>query len=169
VKVTGYKLREEIRRNELQRDMAANIFKDSLHAFKEEEKADPRALMQQFRNAEFHVAMLQEAQQRYNLKVTVDVQGRKMSLASAVKMLGGAGRAAKMWREAVGEKEDRYSCRNNLERQKDTETAKRTVSHEEALKEANKADAYAGSLRAAIALGNATETEIEHLESLLLE
>lgn len=169
VKATGYKLREEIRRFELQRDIAVNLFKDSLYVFEGESKADPLSMMQKFRDAEFAVVTFQEAQQRYNLKVIIDVQGKKISLALAVKMLGGAGRAAKIWREAVAEKEDRHSYRNALERSKDTEVAKRVVRYDAAMKEANKADAYAGALRAAIATGNATEIEIEGLEPMLFE
>ena len=169
MKTTGYKLREEIRKFELQRDTAINMFKDSLHVFEGESKADPLSLMQKFRDAEFAVVTFQEAQQRYNLKVNIDVQGKKISLAIAVKMLGGAGRAAKLWRDVVAEKEDRHSYRNTLERSKDTEVAKRVVKYDFALKEANKADAYAGALRAAIATGNATEVEIEGLEPMLFE
>ena len=169
MKVTGYKLREAIRRFELQRDTTVNLFKNALHVFEGEVKVNPLALMEQFRNAELTVATLQEAQQRYNLKVTVDVQGKKTTLAAAVKLLGGAGRAAKMWRDAVSEKNDRYEYRNNLERSKENEVAKRVVAYDAALKEANKADAYAGALRAAIATGNATEIESEGLEPLLFE
>lgn len=169
MKVTGYKLREAIRRFELQRDTTVNLFKDSLHVFDDESKADPISLMQKFRDAEFAVVTLQEAQQRYNLKVSIDVYGKKIFLAAGVKMLGGAGRAAKMWREAVSEKDDRHSYRSNLERSKDTIAAKRVVTYDIALKEANKADAYAGALRAAIATGNATEMEIEGLEPMLFE
>lgn len=167
MKVTGYKLREAIRRVELQRDTTAGLFKDSLHVFEGESKADPIDLMKQFRDAEYAAAALQEAQQRYNLRVSVSVYSKALSLAVAVKMLGGAGRAAKMWRESISKKEDRYG--NHLERSKDTEAATRVVAYSVALREANKADAYAGELRAAIATGNATEMEIESLEPILFE
>lgn len=169
MKVTGYKLREAIRRVELQRDATAGLFKDSLHVFEGESKANPIDLMKKFRDAEYAVAALQEAQQRYNLRVSIVVYGKALSLAVAVKMLGGAGRAAKMWRDAISEKDDRYSYRNSLERSKDTEAAKRVVTYDVALREANKADAYAGELRAAVAAGNAREIEIEELEPTLFE
>lgn len=167
MKVTGYKLREAIRRVELQRDTVAGLFKDSLYVFEGEAKADPIELMKKFRDAEYAVAALQEAQQRYNLRVSFVVCGKVLSLAVAVKMLGGAGRTAKMWRDAIAKREDRYG--RDLERSRDTEAAKRVVAYDVALREANKADAYAGELRAAVAAGNATEMEIEELEPVLFE
>lgn len=167
MKVTGYKLREAIRRVELQRDTVAGLFKDSLYVFEGESKADPIELMKKFRDAEYAVAALQEAQQRYNLRVSLLVYGKVLSLAVAVKMLGGAGRTAKMWRDAIAKREDRYG--RDLERSRDTEAAKRVVAYDVALREANKADAYAGELRAAVAAGNATEMEIEELEPVLFE
>lgn len=105
----------------------------------------------------------------YNLQVRVTVQGTEITLAAAVKMLGGAGRVAKMWREAVADKEDRYGYRNERERNKDTEIAQKRVPYDEALKEANKADGFAGALRAAIATGNATLVDIEGLDPALFE
>jgi hypothetical protein len=169
MKVTGYQLREATRRFELQRDTAARQFKSSLYTFEGETKEDPRAVMQDLWEYENRVVKLQEAQQKYNLQITVEVWGDKFSLARAVKMLGGAGRAAKMWREAVADKEDRYGYRNERERNKDTEIARKILPYDIAMKEANKADGYAGALRAAIAMGNATSLEIEGLDPKLFE
>jgi hypothetical protein len=169
VKVTGYQLREATRKFELQRDTAARLFKSSLYAFEDEVKEDPIEVMDHLKKAELSVVRLQEAQQKYNLKVLIDVQGKSITLAAAVKMLGGAGRIAKMWREAVADKEDRYGYRNERERNKDTEVARKRLPFDVALKEANTADGFAGALRAAIAVGNATSLEIEGLDTELFE
>ena len=168
MKVTGYQLREAIRRHELARDTAANLFKDSLHKFQGEDKANPMDAMNQFKEAGSAVVTLQTAQQRYNLAVSVEVQGKQVTLSEAVKSLGGAGRAEKMWRDAVSQKKDRYDYQNNLERSKDTERAVRVVPYETAMKQANASAGYAGAVRAAIATGNATEVEIENLDASVL-
>lgn len=170
MKVTGYQLREAIRRHELTRDTAANLFKKTQHVFEgDNPKGHPRDVMKSFVGAEEAVVALQEAQQKYNLHVSVDVQGNKMSLCSAVKRLGGAGRTEKMWREAVCEKQDRYDSRYNLERQEGTIFAQRVLSYDEAIDAANKAAGFAGALRAAVALGNATVIDVEGLDEALLK
>jgi hypothetical protein len=167
MKVTGYQIREAIRKHELSRDTAAKLFKKSQHVFEgDEEKAHPKDIMNAFTGAELAVVSLQEAQQRYNLAVTVDVQGEKMTLCSAVKRLGGAGRVEKMWRDAVCEKEDRYGY-NDRERQEGTIVAKRVVPHRDAIEAANKAAGFAGALRAAVAMGNSTVVEVEDLDGAL--
>lgn len=168
MKVTGYQLREAIRRHELTRDTAYNMFQKVQHVFEGEKKVHPREVMQDFLRAEEAVVKLQEAQQKYNLEVSVDVQGQKLTLCSAVKRLGGAGRAEKMWRDAVCEKKERYgSSYQQLERQEGTIVAQKVLGYEETLTAANKAAGYAGALRAAVALGNSTVVDISLDETLL--
>ena len=169
MKVTGYQIREAIKRHELARDTAVQMFKKSQHVFEDEEKVHPRDVMKQFKASEEAVVDLQEAQQKYNLTVTVDVQGSKMTLCSAVKRLGGAGRAEKLWRDSVVEKEDRYAMRENLERNKDVVRAKKVLTFDEAIDSANKAAGFAGALRAAVAMGNSKEMEVEGLDSSLFK
>jgi len=169
MKVTGYQIREAVRRHELARDTSAQMFKKALHVFEDEEKIHPREVMKQFKSAEDAVVLLQEAQQKYNLAVLVDVQGKQMTLCSAVKRLGGAGRAEKMWRDSVVEKEDRYAMNERLERNKDTIRAKKTLTFDEAIDAANKAAGLAGALRAAVAMGNSREVELEGLDPSLLK
>lgn len=165
--VSGYQIREATHRHELARDTAAQLFKKSTFAFSDDEPLDPKKVMEDFQSEEHAVVRLQEAQQRYNLLVTVNVQGVEMTLGAAVKSLGGAGRAEKMWRETIIIK-DRYgSTVRDMERSKDTLVAKRVVGINEATKLANKAAGYAGALRAAVATGNATKVEIESLDESL--
>jgi hypothetical protein len=163
MRINGYRIRETIRQHELARDTAAQVFKKSLYVFEGDDREDPQAAMIAFETAENAIVKLQTAQQKYNLNVMVEVQNEKITLCEAVKRLGGAGRKEKMWRDSVVEKErSRYG--NDLERQTGTLVAKRAISLEVATKAANKAAGYAGALRAAVALGNAVEMEVDGLD-----
>lgn len=172
MKITGYKLRHAIREAEHVKNLAASQWDDSLHAFPEERatKASPTSLMAKYVDAENRLARLQLAQTRYNVAVQVDVLGQPMTLCEAVKRVGGAGRAEKMWRTAAGgEKKDRYGYNRDLTRSTTEVRAERTVSVEASLVEAKKAARYAAALREAIEVGNTTEVEIEDLEPSLFE
>lgn len=157
MKVTGFLLREAIRRWELRRDTAANQFEDSLKRFPDDDKPTPEAVVAAFSTAETNIASLQAAQARYNLRINLDVLGAEMTLCEAVKRLGGAGRLDKMWRTAAGGKKDRYGYRDDNPRKTDEIRATPTVTVKAAMEYANKASAWAGALRAAIAKGNGTE------------
>jgi hypothetical protein len=172
MKTTGYKLRHAIREAEHVKNLAASRWDDSLHAFEDELafKATPSTLMAQYVECENRLAALQLAQTRYNLGVTVDVLGTKMTLCEAVKRVGGAGRAEKMWRSAAGgEKKDVYSRGRELTRSTDEVRAMRTISVDAALAEAKRAARFASALREAIEVGNSTELDIEGLDASLFE
>lgn len=172
MKITGYKLRHAIREAEHIKNLAASQWDDSLHAFPDEmeKKASPTALMAKYRECENRLAQLMLAQTRYNLAVEVEVLGERMTLCEAVKRVGGAGRAEKMWRAAAGgEKKDRYSYRNDLVRNATEVRAVRTISIEDALEQAKRAARYAAALREAIEVGNSTEVDIEGLAPSLFE
>lgn len=176
MKVTGYQLREALRRWQLRRDSAASRFKDSLHKFAGEEKEGPQLVASRVSGAEASIAQLQSWQARYNLKVHVQVRSvdkqTTLPLLEAVKLLGGLTRSEKAWREAAVVKKGSayFSLRSNpLERDGDKLIAQRTVSYEDAGKEA---EAYARSisaLREAIAVGNASELTLEGFPAALLE
>lgn len=167
--VTGYKLQHTLRELKSQRDIAASQFSESLFAFPDENKATPTALMDAFNSAEEKLAALETAQQRYNQSVEVTVLGRKMSLSQAIKRVGGAGRAEKMWRTCASDKgRDRYSSRD-MTRNKDEERATRQISVEDAMQKAKEAGRFASALRAAIAEANSTKIEIEGLDAALFE
>lgn len=170
MKITGYALRETIKQHELRRDTAAQSFDGSLKAFPKEDKPSPQSVVEQFLVAERAIAQLQVAQMRYNLAVTVQVAGESMTLAEAIKRVGGEGRSEKMWRSAAGPKKDRYgSYRDEDEIDPTKVRAVPTVTTAEAVKLATQAGKRAGAMRAAIATANATSIEIEGLFPALFE
>ena len=168
MKITGYMLREAIKMHELRRDTAAAAFAPSLKKFETETKTAPHDIVKEFLAAEEDIAKLQMVQARYNLHVAVTVHGTRMSLAEAVKRLGGMSRVEKMWRSATGTKVDRYSYQSD-ERSKDVLIARTTITTAEAMKLAQTAAKATGEFRAAIATGNATEFEAETLDAKLFD
>ena len=168
MKVTGYKLRETIRTWELRRKMAGDNFDKSLHAFEGEAK-DPYSVVRSFQHADEAVANLQTAQAMYNLSIKVEVLGEEMTLCEAVKRVGGAGRVEKLWRTAATDKKDRYGYDRELVRNADEVRAKRTITLQQAGEMAAKAAKWAGALRAAIAVANSEEIEVEGLNPALFE
>lgn len=172
MKVTGYMLREAIKQHELRRDTASRAFDGSLKKFPDEEKEPPHKIIETFTHAEHAIAALQEAQMRYNLMVEVefDMPDRpktRMTLAKAIKLVGGAGRVEKMWRSATSPKKDRY--RDDDEIDPTFIRAVPTITPSEAVKQATLAGKGAGALRAAIATANAVPIEIESLSPALFE
>lgn len=168
-KVTGYQLRESIKQWELRKDAATKAFPDSLFKFEGETKQTPERVAEELRHAEAAIASLQVAQMRYNLAVSLSVQGQEMTLAEAIKRAGGASRNEKLWKTA--------DSRSNLSsllgtdrrrvRSVDEVRAEPTISEGDILEYASAAGKVAGAYRAAIAVANATEVEIS-LDSTLL-
>ena len=162
-KITGYGLREALRSWERRRDVAASSFSDSLRAFPDDKKELPKAIFDEFTRAEHAIAALQEAQAGYNLLLTVPYRDGGITLCRAVKLLGGAGRGSRMWRDATGGgKRDPY-YRAEETRQKDTTYQRRTISQADCLKEAAAADKAAGQLREGIARANGVEVSIDDI------
>ncbi len=169
MKTTGYALREAIKQFELRRDTAARAFNGTLKAFPDDKKDKPTEVVAQFLTAEKAISRLQVAQMRYNLVVTVEVQGEKMTLAEAIKRIGGDARAEKMWRSAAGPAPERYGYNNDDVRDPNQVRATATITAGEATKLASGAAKRAGAFRAAIAVGNAREIELEDLDPALFE
>ena len=165
MKVTGYMIREALRRWSLKREAASGQFEDSLKVFEDEKKATPLEVMTDFRAADLSIALLQVVQDRYNLAVYVEVNAGaeetvRITLASAVKLVGGVGRAEKMWRSAAKPKGDGYSYGRNADVRKSDEIRARNVMDvKDLLSESEKMARYAASLRQAIALGNGQEVD----------
>jgi len=170
MRVTGYAIREAIKQWELRRDTAARAFDGSLKVFDEERgtKESPDQIIQAFLKAELAISKLQVAQARYNLWVLVDTPERMMSLSQAIKMVGGVARAEKMWRSATGPKKERYGYSDD-ERDPNKIVAKPTITVAHAVAQATLLGKRAGSFRAAIAVANAKELEIEDLDETLFE
>lgn len=169
MKVTGYQLREAIKQHTLKRDSLASSFNGTLKKFPEEKKELPNDVMNDFLTAELAVTKLQVAQMRYNLAVQVTVLGERMTLAEAIKRVGGPARAEKMWRSVNSPKRESYSYRDDDEMDPNKIRAIPVITVKESLKLAQGAAKHAGAFRAAIATGNAVEVEIEDLSSELFE
>tara|TARA_Y100000034_G_scaffold84193_1_gene100806 strand:- start:412 stop:942 length:531 start_codon:yes stop_codon:yes gene_type:complete len=164
MKINGYQIRESIKRWLVQRDTFANQFRENLYAFEGEDKPSPRKVMESFDRADRSVARLEEIQQLYNQVVKCGVQDEQVTLALCVKLVGGAGRRAKMWRDAGPGKKDRYSYRDEgRERNKDTTYAARQVSVDDAVLYSTEASKYASALRNAIAKGNCEQIDCGEL------
>lgn len=169
MKVNGYRLQHALRELEHAREVAASQFSENMMQFKSAiDNIDIRDAFARFTTLEKKIAETQTAQTQYNLNVTVNVLGKDMPLLQAVKLVGGAGRAEKMWRDVVkGNKRDRFSYGQD-HRQKDTEYAVRSVEPAEAMKHAQQAARIASALREAIQVGNSTEVEVEGLDEASL-
>ncbi len=165
MKVTGYQLREAIKEQELLRDTAARSFAGTLKAFPDETKEAPEAVVAAFRKAETNVSRLQTAQMRYNLAVTVPVLTETMTLAEAIKRVGGEARAEKMWRSAAGPVPDRYGGIHEDNVRDPTQVrATSTITPKVATTHASQAAKRAGAFRQAIATGNAQAVDIQDLD-----
>lgn len=173
MKVSGYMIREALKGHDLKRTLAATQFESTLYAFEGEKKAAPMDVYTAFSVAERAIAKLQYAQTMVNVKVQVDVLGERMSLCEAIKRVGGASRAEKMWRKAAGEKDKKprfYGDDTDATVRKANETrATATVSAESAVAQAQLVAKYTSALRVAIAGANAQEVEIEGLDPALFE
>lgn len=165
MQVSGFMLKEGVKRHELAAETLRKQWKDSLFTFEGEGKELPTTIMERIHDEELIIATLQTCQARFNLAVKVTItdgkKAREMTLAQAVKLVGSAGELEKMWRNYAGDSgKDPYMHRAG-ERNKDTEYARRAVSTAVALEAALEAAKYAASLRAAIAEGNSTKMDSE--------
>jgi hypothetical protein len=165
MKVTGYKFQHALRELGHVSDIAAGQFNDSLKVFPDDVKTHPTEVMARYQAAEAKIAKLQTLQAQYNLDVTVQVQGQPMTLSEAVKLVGGAGRAEKMWRSVAAPKQDRYGGDRDT-RDAGVVVAQKVISTEEAAGHAKAAARWASALREAIQVGNATEMEFPVDEAL---
>lgn len=170
MEITGYKIREALRRLTLRRDTAASQFKPSLHTFEGEKKPAPDEVIERVERTESAIAQLQVVQMRYNLAVHVDVPGEgRLTLAHCIKRIGGLARIEKSWRSAATVKEDRYALDNGLSRDKGTERAVRQISVDDASIRAERFDQRLATLREIIAVGNAHKVDMEDLDASLFE
>lgn len=165
MKVNGYQIREAIKHWTLLRDTLICNFNESLHVFEGETiSSSPIELMSKFDNADQNIAKLECCQQKFNQIVLVKIQDKSMTLSLAVKLVGGAGRREKLWRDAATPKKDRFSYRDEMTRSKDTEYARPVLTKDVILQNSESSMRYASALRAAIAQGNSQEVNIESLD-----
>lgn len=155
-------LRQRINEAELYKSVLSTRFTESKTAFPDESKPTLESISDEFRKTDIKIAKLQDIQARYNVYVTVTVQGETFSLREAVSRLGGAGRLESMWRSVAAPQKDRYAMRENT-RDASVVVATPTMSSEDSLKHATKALRYASDLRSAIAFANNTPVCTSHL------
>lgn len=178
MQVTGYALREALRKWQLKRETAAAQFADSLFEFPTArgKKPTPDAIAEKVDRAERAIAALQTAQSVYNHKVWVAWKSpdgeQTVRLTSAIKLIGAFGRIEKLWRVAATGKKDKYAHYRSDDpgRLKEGELlAERTISPEDAAARVETYAAQLGVLRQAVAIGNASALDIEDLDGSLLE
>lgn len=173
MKVTGYKLREALRRWQLRRETASAQFPETLKAFPGEQKPAPVLVASQVVDAEERIASLQTAQTIYNTRVRIDAPGwpSATTLLEAIKLVGALGRVEKMWRSGIA-KRDKYQFYRHDDpnrRKADEVVAERTISPDEIAKQTAIIGSRLAALREAIAVGNATAIDIENLDASLFE
>jgi hypothetical protein len=167
MKITGYKIQHKLKQLEQLKEVAAQQFNENIMQFEsQEEKLDLRDVFATYTTLEKRISQLQTAQCQYNMNVTVNVLGENMSLLNAVKLVGGAGRAEKMWKDVAKGARSARSIYSENSRSKDQEYAKRSVSTSEAVDFAQQATKVASALREAIQVGNAIEIELDIDEAL---
>ena len=169
MKTTGYKLQAAIREQQERRALNEKRWANGQSAWPKDVKKTPNPdkFMSEILDAEQKIAQLQTAQAQYNLKVEVTVQGEKMPLYQAVKLVGGAGRVESLWKEvAKNEPADRYG---GGVRDKDSIVSVKLISADDATEEADKASKYARALREAIQTGNATVLDISLADGLTVD
>ncbi len=163
MEVNGHQLRESIKLWGMKLNTVKPQFEDALHAFDDEEKEAPLDIDARIHECEMAIARLQTAQVYYNLHTKVQIDDNEVSLAFAVKAVGGMGRREGRWRQAAEpDRYDPYAYRRNqhLERNPDTEVARRTISHKESLAVASAAARTASKFRAGIAQANLQTLDI---------
>ena len=163
MKVTGYRIQQALRAEQDRRELAETRFTASLRAFPGEEDGDPIQRMKELQECEERIALFQAAQTAFNVAVQLNVLGQKMSLLAAVKLVGGAGRREKLWRDAA---KDPPSYERTRDR--DAIVAKRMVPQDKCAELAVEAGRWARALRAAIQGGNAVEISVEMLDGVEL-
>jgi hypothetical protein len=167
MKITGYKLQHKLKELEQLKELAAQQFNENIMQFESEsDKLDLRDVFAEFTTIEKRISKLQSIQCLYNSQVNVSVLGESMSLLEAVKLIGGAGRSEKMWKDVVKGNKTRHHGYGEQTRDKTSEYAKRSINTNEAIKFVQQATKVAGALREAIQTGNATELELNIDETL---
>lgn len=169
MKLTGYKLQHKLKQLEQLKEVYAQQFTENIMQFESnDEKLVLAEVFANYTSVEKKIAKIQAAQTQYNLNVKVNVLGEDMSLLEAVKLVGGAGRSEKMWKDVVksGSGSTIRHRFTEATRSKDQEYAKKAISTEEAIKHSQLATKVASSLREVIQTANATEIELNLDETL---
>ncbi len=155
MKINGYTLRTAIRNRETERDGAIALLSQSLRGqggFSTEE------LMVKIETCEKNIASLQAFQSRYNLEVVVAVGVEKISMAEAVKRIGGIERVSAHWRSLMSQSS--IETASVMQGKFDSALA---------IEKAKKSATEASTLRGRMSAANSVEIEIPELEEKFIE
>lgn len=163
MQINGYKLREAIKKLNLQIEIHENQFDNNTKAFANDDKKSLESITKDWFEAEDKICSLQEALNDYNLKVRVDVPGMgKLSLAKIIKLIGPAGRIEKKWRRLAAPKKDRYDRYDEPGvKEEGKEYAVKTYTIDEAMKMAIVWGDKVAALRGALSVANATMVDLD--------
>lgn len=156
MKINGYTLRTAIRAREAERDGAVALLSQSLQG---QVSSSPEELMLKIENCEKSIASLQAFQSRYNLEVMIAVGVESISMAEAVKRIGGIERVSAHWRNLMSQSSQVSSASVSAGK----------FDANIAIEKAKKAATEASSLRGRMSAANSTEIEIPDLEEKFIE
>jgi hypothetical protein len=158
MKITGTKLRTTIAVLELQKEALYKKFKGEQQAFKDEDKK-PMETFVAIQKLEERLVRIQAVREVYNANVTFVFNGKHESIAYLSKIAGALGRQAKLFRDIVSPKEDRWEARDTKIREEGKEIAKPTITADDAMKKFPELDAISVEARNALAGANNIEFE----------
>lgn len=158
MKITGTKLRTTIAVLELQKEALYAKFSNELSAFADEKKT-PLETFKQIEAIEHRIVRLQAVREVYNANVTAVFMGKHESVAYLSKIAGARGRMAKVFRQIVAPKKDRWEAKNEMIREEGKELAQPTITSEQAMKKFPELDALSAEARNALGAANNIEFE----------
>ncbi len=164
MKINGYKIQHMLADLKQERETLTALFEKETRAFPGDERGDPMAVSEDLERCEAEIVHLQEIQNDYNHRVTVELAGKKVTLLAAIKLAGGLGRIEGMWRKLVGELSSSHRSPYNdglATRQKDKEeTESFTVGLEVARTKLREATRHTRECKEAVAGGNGQVIEL---------
>ena len=142
------------------KDFLSKRFKRALWQFEGDDLGNVSVLADEFRVADLTVAHLQNLQDTYNGGIKVNVDSEDMTLADAIKQIGGSGRMAKMWREAADSTgTERHYGGEDMTRKMDEISKERTISVKDCMDQAEIYSSLLSKFRIAIREGNQTQVD----------
>jgi hypothetical protein len=164
MKINGYKLQHMLADLKQERDTLTALFDKESRAFPGDVAGDLMAVSENLERCEAEIVHVQEVQNAYNRQVVVELAGKPVALAAAIKLAGGLGRIEGIWRKLVGEisSSHRNPYGDALEKRvKDREeTQVFTVSLDVARKKLREATKMTRECKEAVAGGNGQVIEI---------
>jgi hypothetical protein len=163
MKVTGYMIREALKRLDLKLKALDSQFDESRFFFEGEEKTPITTVAENIARTENMIGVLQEIRARYNLGVTVRPGGVSMTLLTAIKVVGGLGRLEKKWRDfsSTSGRRRSYDSDGPSEMDPTKKYAQRSITTTQAMELATEVSRKASDLREALAVGNAAELDLD--------